>query len=154
MFRAPKAYDVQRYEAGWNKNPCTLKTLAVPVANAAFAQELIIGSFYGALQDPTIVLVNTKTRERFCLKQGESTASAIRLAEVNVGKNRKETFVQVSHAGETVKLHYDVVLAPTATTQTATPKPVTSAVGAARRLQIRPMSMPLWSDLRPQHARG
>jgi hypothetical protein len=151
-FQAPKAYEVQRYEAGWNKNPFTRKTALVPVTNAAFAQDLAIGSFYGALEDPTIVLVNTKTHERFRLRQGQSTPTGIRLAEVNVGTARKETFVQVSFAGETARLRYNegYLLQMAAASQAkppakqpVSPQPATPAVGGTRRLQTSVINMPL-----------
>lgn len=140
IFQEPKAYPVQRYEAGWNKNPFTLKTAPVVAEAAAFAQDLIIGSFYGVLENPTIVLVNTKTHERFRLKRGESTPAGIRLDEVNAGGAHKATFVQVSLGGEIVKLRYDVMLAtasqtPVAAKQPAATKPATSAPGVTRRLQ-------------------
>ena len=150
-FQAPKAYKVQRYEAGWNKNPFTRKTVPVPVTNAAFAQDLAIGSFYGALEDPTIVLVNTKTHERFRLKQGQSTSTGIRLAEVNVGTTRKETFVQVSLAGETARLRYNegyllqmaASQAKPPAKQPVSPQPATPAAGVTRRLQTSVITMPL-----------
>lgn len=107
-FEPPQAYDIGRYEAGWNKNPFTLKTAPTPVANAAFAKDLAIGTFYGSTDDPTIVLVNTKTHERLRLKQGLRTGSGITLQAVNLAVSRSEAFVEIhSSSGESALVRFD-----------------------------------------------
>src|SRR5436190_18553599 len=45
----------------------------------AFAQDLVLGSYYGAKDNPTIVLVNTRTHERMPLKKGVPTANGMTL---------------------------------------------------------------------------
>lgn len=99
LFKPPQAYDIGRYEAGWNKNPFTLKTASLPVANAMFAKDLAIGAFYGSMDDPTIVLVNTKTHERLRLKKGQRTNTGITLQVVNLGVSRSEASVEI-HSGD------------------------------------------------------
>jgi hypothetical protein len=107
-FKPPQVYDVRRYEPGWNKNPFTLKTAPASVTNATFAKDLAIGAFYGSLEDPTIVLVNTKTHERMRLKQGQRSRSGITLDEVNLGVSRGESFVEVrASGGETALVRFD-----------------------------------------------
>lgn len=106
-FQQPKAYDVQRYEAGWNKNPFTLKTAPTPVANAAFAKDLAIGAFYGAQEDPTIVLVNIKTHERIRLKKGQRTTAGITLNAVNLGISRSEATVEITSGDQAALVKFD-----------------------------------------------
>ncbi len=107
-FEPPRAYDIARYAAGWSKNPFTLKTAPTPVANAVFAKDLAIGTFYGSTDDPTIVLVNTKTHERLRLKQGQSTGSGIKLQAVNLAVSRSEAFVEIhSGSGESALVRFD-----------------------------------------------
>lgn len=107
VFQPPHAYEVSRYEAGWNKNPFTLKTAPAAILKASFAQDLAIVTHYGAVDDPTIVLANIRTQERISLKKGKPSVSGMKLEAVNIGVNRKETFVQVGLGGETARLRYD-----------------------------------------------
>lgn len=109
-FVPPQPYPVVRYETGWNKNPFMRKTTPAAVANASFAQDLAIGTYYGAVNDPTIVIVNAKTQERISLRKGETAANGMTLAEVSIGLNRKETYAQVSLAGEVARLHINEAL--------------------------------------------
>jgi len=108
VFQPPKAYDVGRYEAGWDKNPFTLKTVAAPAAvNANFASGLAIGSYYGAMEDPTVVLVNVKTHQRFRLKKGQSTDAGMTLAAVNLSFTRREAYVEVKLGDQTARVKFD-----------------------------------------------
>ncbi|MDP1589237.1 MAG: hypothetical protein Q8M07_15920 [Prosthecobacter sp.] len=144
-FEPPQAHDVRRYEAGWNKNPFTLKTAPAPVTNAAFTKDLAIGAFYGSLEDPTIVLVNTKTHERMRLKKGQRSSSGITLDEVNLGVSRGESFVEVrASGGETALVRFDEgylrQLAANAAKNTppasAPPQPSPAAAAPARSVRV------------------
>ncbi len=106
-FLPPKAYAIERYEAGWNKNPFTLKTAPALVQQASFAKDLAIASIYGERRDPTVSIVNVKTHERFLLKTGKPNAHGIELKEASVGLRRKDTVVRIAMGAELCEVHYD-----------------------------------------------
>jgi len=106
QFVPPQRYPVDRYEANWNKNPFTIKTAPVALAKASFAENLAIGSYYGATDAPTIVVVNTKTGERTPLKAG-AESNGMKLKSVSIQASRKETTAEVTCGGETAKLRFD-----------------------------------------------
>ncbi len=107
VFTPPNAYPVSRYEAGWNKNPFTLKTAPVLLESASFAKDLAIGTYYGDAADPTVVLVNTKTHERIPLRKGKPGANGMKLGEVKLGGSRKDITAEVTMGAETSQIHYD-----------------------------------------------
>lgn len=107
VFTPPVAYPADRYEAMWGKNPFTLKTAPAVVENVSFAKDLAIGSHYGDTENPTIVIVNTKTHERTRLRKGETSANGMKLAGVKIGATRKETTVEVTLGSETTELSYN-----------------------------------------------
>ncbi|WP_395735572.1 hypothetical protein [Prosthecobacter sp.] len=106
-FAPPAAYPLDRYEAGWNKNPFTLKTAPVVAATASFAADLAIGSFYGAEEDPTVVIVNTKTNQRIPLKKGVVHSSGMKLNSISYGSSRKDVAADVTLGPETATLHFN-----------------------------------------------
>lgn len=154
-FAPPQPHPVARYEAGWKKNPFMRKTAPAAVANAAFAQDLAIGTYFGAVNDPTIVIVNTKTQERIKLRKGETAANGMTLAEVSIGLNRKETFAQVSMAGEVARLHINEALlqqittaaAPTNAKPVPGPKTPAQPAAAAQRFQSATIKLPILPKL-------
>lgn len=107
VFTPPKAYLVDRYEAGWNKNPFTLKTAPAAVEKVSFAKDFAIGAYYGDSENPTVIIVNTKTHDRFKLKNGEPAANGMLLKSVNFGSTRNKTTAQVRLGAETSELHFD-----------------------------------------------
>ncbi|WP_397379774.1 hypothetical protein [Prosthecobacter sp.] len=107
IFQPPVPHDVQRYEAGWNKNPFTLKTVAPVVEQASFAADLTIGTYFGDSADPTIIIVNTKTNERISLKQGQPAANGMKLSSVKLGTSRKDMVAQVTLGTETAAIRYN-----------------------------------------------
>ncbi len=107
VFTAPTSYPVERYEAGWNKNPFTLKTATIALEAASFAKELVIGSYYGDASNPTVVLINTKTQERIRLKKAQPASNGMKLESVKLGGARKEIFAEVTLGSETSKIHFD-----------------------------------------------
>jgi hypothetical protein len=107
IFQPPVPHDVQRYEAGWNKNPFTLKTVAPVVEQVSFATELTIGTYFGDSADPTIIIVNTKTNERISLKQGQPAANGMKLSSVKLGTSRKDVVAHVTLGTETAAIHYN-----------------------------------------------
>ncbi|MDB6004240.1 MAG: hypothetical protein JWR15_1227, partial [Prosthecobacter sp.] len=106
-FVPPQAYPVSRYEAGWNKNPFTLKTAPVVAASASFAADLAIGAYFGDAANPTVVVVNTKTGERTQLKKGKPAANGMTLVDVTVGSGRKDVAADVTLGKETAKLQFN-----------------------------------------------
>ncbi len=106
-FLPPRAYAAERYEAGWNKNPFTLKTAPALVPQASFAKDFAIASIYGERRDPTVSIVNVKTHERFLLKAGKPNAHGIELKETSVGIRRKDTVVRIAKGDELCEVHYD-----------------------------------------------
>jgi hypothetical protein len=107
IFQPPVPHDVQRYEAGWNKNPFTLKTVAPVVEQVSFAADLTIGTYFGDSADPTIIIVNTKTNERISLKQGQPAANGMKLSSVKLGTSRKDVVAQVTLGTETAAIRYN-----------------------------------------------
>lgn len=107
IFQPPVPHDVQRYEAGWNKNPFTLKTVAPVVEQVSFAADLTIGTYFGDSADPTIIIVNTKTNERISLKQGQPAANGMKLSSVKLGTSRKDMVAQVTLGTETADIRYN-----------------------------------------------
>ena len=107
VFTPPTSYPVERYEAGWNKNPFTLKTAVIALEAASFAKELVIGSYYGDASNPTVVLINTKTQERIRLKNAQPASNGMKLESVKLDGARKENFAEVTLGSETSKIHFD-----------------------------------------------
>jgi hypothetical protein len=106
-FTPPQAYPVDRYEAGWNKNPFTLKTAPVALEKESALQDLAIGSLYGQRADPIVAVVNTKTGQRTRLKTGETAQNGMLLKSVSVKDTQKETSAEVVLNGETAILKFD-----------------------------------------------
>lgn len=107
IFQPPVLHDLQRYEAGWNKNPFTLKTVPQVVESVSFARDLAIGTYYGDSTDPTIIIVNTKTNERIPLKQNQPSANGMKLGKVTLGAGRKDVVAEVTLATEKAAIRYD-----------------------------------------------
>ncbi|MEZ5385121.1 MAG: hypothetical protein R3F13_06360 [Prosthecobacter sp.] len=135
----PEAYPVARYEAGWNKNPFTLKTAPAPVQGKSFAQDLALAGISGDTANPTVTIVNVKTHERIRLRKDRPADNGMVLAEVTKGATRKDSVVQLSLGSETSEVHYDSnYLKQMAAT--ATPAAAVPAVGGGKIPipQIRP----------------
>lgn len=119
VFQPPVPHDVQRYEAGWNKNPFTLKTLPPVVESVSFAADLAIATYYGDSAAPTIIIVNTKTTERTSLKQGQPAPNGMQLRSVKLGSSHKDLVVEVTLGSETAAIRYnDSYLKQMATAET------------------------------------
>ena len=106
-FIAPKAYPIERYEAGWNKNPFTLKTAPPVVEQESFAKDLAIGSYYGDAKNPTVVVVNTKTSERITLKKTQPASNGMQLKNIRLGASRKEIVAEVTLGTQTSEVRYN-----------------------------------------------
>lgn len=128
VFTPPQAYPASRYEAGWSKNPFTLKTLAPIAAQDSFARDLAIGAHYGAADNPTVVIVNTKTNERIPLRKDQPAPGGMRLKSVRLSSTRNECQAEVVLGAEAAVLTYDSKylgqLAATETTRLAAAKPI------------------------------
>jgi hypothetical protein len=106
-FVAPRAYPLERYEAQWSKNPFTLKTAPVALARVSFAEDLAIGSYYGAKENPTVVIVNVKTKKRWPLKKGQTAENGMMLTDVSITSSRRDTMARVKLNAETAELRFD-----------------------------------------------
>lgn len=106
-FQPPVSYEAERYKAGWNKNPFTLKTAHQVLETVSFARDLAIGTYFGDYADPTIIIVNTKTNERIRLKQDQPSATGMKLGKVTLGGSRKDLRVEVTLGAETAVIRYD-----------------------------------------------
>jgi hypothetical protein len=106
-FTPPQAYALDRYEEGWNKNPFTLKTAPVALVQRSFAEDMAIGSFYGTKDNPTIVVVNTKTRKRWPIKKGQTAENGMTLDSWSISASRRETSAVVKLNGEKAELRFD-----------------------------------------------
>ena len=106
-FVAPKAYPIERYEAGWNKNPFTLKTAPVVAEHDSFAKDLAIGAYYGDAKDPTVVVVNIKTGERIRLKKMQPAANGMQLKNMTLGTSRKEIVAEVTLGAQTSEVRFN-----------------------------------------------
>jgi hypothetical protein len=125
VFTPPQAYPVDRYEAGWGRNPFTLKTAPVIVENASFAKDLAIAGISGDTANPTVTVVNIKTHERFRLKLGQPGANGMLLKHVKRAESRKDSVVEITLGSETSKLQYDnSYLKQVAATSTAKAAPL------------------------------
>ena len=106
-FSTPRAHPLERYESGWKKNPFTLKTAPLPIEVQSFAKDLAIGSMYQVGTATTVVVVNTKTRERTILRNGESAGNGMRVKLASIKDTRKESSAIVQLGGEEATLRYD-----------------------------------------------
>ena len=138
-FTPPKAYPVSRYEAGWSKNPFTLKTAPAVVASVSFAKDLAIAGISGDTGNPTVTIVNTKTHERFRLKLGQPGDNGMLLRDVKRAATRKDSFAEVVLGGETSKLTYDNSYLTQVASSSAARAPAPGAPNAPNlRLPIQP----------------
>jgi hypothetical protein len=106
-FTPPHAYPVDRYETGWNRNPFTLKTAPVAVAKTSFATDLAIGSYFGSKDNPTVVVVNTKTGERTSLRLADATPDGLCLKTLTIKPSRKDVVAEVTLGGESAILRFN-----------------------------------------------
>jgi hypothetical protein len=138
-FAPPQAYPASRYEAGWSKNPFTLKTVAPIAAQDSFARDLAIGAHYGAADNPTIVVVNTKTNERILLRKDQPAPGGMRLKSVHLSSTRTECRAEVEQGAEAVELTYDLnYLAQVSASQTSRQAAAKPAAGTAKKATVRP----------------
>lgn len=107
-WQPPQAFPEERYEQGWQKNPFTLKTAPVPVQRESFAKDLAIGSMYDDAEGITsVVVVNTKTRERIRYRGQEPGPQGHKIVEAVIGDTRKDSFAVLMLGGEKATLRYD-----------------------------------------------
>lgn len=133
IFTPPQAYPASRYEAGWSKKPFNLKTIAPIAAQNSFARDLAIGAHYGAADNPTVVIVNTKTRERILLRRDQPAPGGMRLKSVRLSSTRGECQAEVVFGAEAALLTYDSQylgqLAASETSRRAAAKPAAAPPG-------------------------
>jgi hypothetical protein len=134
-FVPPQAYPAERYEQGWQKNPFTLKTAPPPVQRDSFAKDLALGSISGTSDNPTVVLVNTKTRERTPIRGFDDESNGMKIVAVQSEGARKDRYVEVEMAGEKAQIHFDETMIKTAsaTAQAGQPNPGAPNTGGMRQ---------------------
>ncbi len=106
-FTEPQAHPVNRYEAGWKKNPFTLKTAPVAVNKESFAKDLALAGWRQAGDDTTVILVNIKTREYSRLKNQEPATDGTKVKAAHLMDRRADTFVELERNSETAVVRYD-----------------------------------------------
>jgi len=123
QFTEPQAHPVSRYEAGWQKNPFTLKTAPVAVAKESFAKDLALAGWRQAGDDITVILVNTKTREYSRLKNQEAAADGTKVKTAHLEDRHSDTFVELERNSETAVVRYDEAFLRQMSAQGAAAKP-------------------------------
>jgi hypothetical protein len=106
-YAPPRAHPVERYQQGWRKNPFALKTAPAVQEEVSFARDLVIAGYFGAAEDPSVVIVNTKTRERMLLKKSVTASNGMILHSITFTDSRKETMAEVTLNGATAVLRFD-----------------------------------------------
>ena len=140
VFTPPQAYPAARYEAGWNKNPFTLKTAPPMAAQDSFARDLAIGSHYGAADNPTVVIVNTKTNERILLRKDQPAQSGMILKTVHLSSTRSECHVEVLLGAEAAVLKYDATyLGNVAATEAGRAATKPAAAPGGKEIRLPPL---------------
>lgn len=100
----PWKHDWERYESSFERNPFTSRTLpeAADVGLADFA----LVSYYGALENPTLVVANVKTNERFRLKIGEVAPAGFVIRSCRLTGTAEERCVEVTKDGLKSKIKF------------------------------------------------
>jgi hypothetical protein len=106
-FTPPQAYPVSRYEAGWQKNPFTLKTAPPAVQKESFAKDLVLGSVYKIGDSTKVVVVNTKTRARTPLLDDIADPSGMKVKSVHLENTTKETYAELELGADSAVVRYD-----------------------------------------------
>ena len=106
-FTPPQAHPVSRYEAGWQKNPFTLKTAPIAVQKESFAKDLALAGWRQAGDDSIVILVNTKTREYSRLKNDEPGPDGTKVKEAHLEDRNSNTFVKLERGNETADVRFD-----------------------------------------------
>jgi len=106
-FVPPQAYSIDRYEAGWQKNPFTLKTALPTPTRDSFAKDLVLGSVSKIDGSTSVVLINAKTRARIHLDDAKASPSGIQVTSVHFAEKRKDISVELAMGGDTATVRYD-----------------------------------------------
>lgn len=149
-FAPPQAHPVERYQAGWKKNPFTRKTAPVAVTRESFAKDLALAGWRQAGDDTIVILVNTRTREYSRLRNNEATTDGVKVKQAELRDRRADTFVVLERGGETAVVRYNegflrqaAAQQPlAAATPTQTPQVVAGQPGVAGMLAPRPGASP------------
>ena len=107
MQAIPQAYALERYESGWNTNPFTLKTAPVAVKKESFAKDLALGSMFKLDDVTTVVLVNTKTRDRIKIVSDQVSSEGYRIKSATILDSRKDSYAEIEKGGEIAVMRYD-----------------------------------------------
>lgn len=100
-FAEPKPHPISRYEAGWEKNPFTLKTAPPAIIKESFAKDLALAGLLRAGDDVIVRLVNTKTRDITRLKNNEPGPGGIRVKSAHFEGRQGDMFVELERDKET-----------------------------------------------------
>ncbi|MBL9132359.1 MAG: hypothetical protein JNG86_14235 [Verrucomicrobiaceae bacterium] len=108
VFEQPKKYGIERYMAGWERNPFSTPTPpAPPAAVESVFKEMAYTSIYGPVDNPTFTVVDKRTHERFKLTLNEpDKKKGIVLKNFSLGTTRKDATLEVALGTETATLKY------------------------------------------------
>jgi hypothetical protein len=85
-----------------------LKTAPVAVQRESFAKDLALGSMYDDPEGiPSVVVVNTKTRERTRLRGQEPSPQGMHVQEAVIADTRRDSYAVVVMGSEKATLRYD-----------------------------------------------
>lgn len=101
----PRKHEWERYEPNFARNPFVARTLPTMVADVGLADFALVG-YYGALENPTLVVANIKTHERFRLKIGEEAPAGFVIRSFQLAGSAEEKFVEVSRDGQQSRLAF------------------------------------------------
>jgi hypothetical protein len=109
LFEPPVPYSSSRYQARWqaDQNPFNRETAPTVIDRKSFAEDLAIASYFGSKDNPTLVIVNTKTRDRVSLRKGVAAGNGITLESISLAPVRSQVTAEVSLGGEKATLKYD-----------------------------------------------
>jgi hypothetical protein len=99
-FAEPKPHPISRYEAGWEKNPFTLKTAPPAIIKESFAKDIALAGWRQAGDDVIVKLVNTKTKEYSSLKNNEPGPDGTRVKSAHLEGRQADMFVELERDKE------------------------------------------------------
>lgn len=103
----PKAYQANRYESAWEKNPFLLKTKGPEIQTTSWAQDWALAGMFNNGGRIRVSLVNKQTGEYKNITSFGDPDPEFRLVEANFDRDRSEAFVKVAKGSDEQVLKYD-----------------------------------------------
>lgn len=125
VFEPPKKYGIERYMAGWERNPFATPTPpSAPAAVESVFKDLAYTSVYGPQDNPTFTVVNTRTHERYKVTLNTPDKKlGLMLKSFQLGSTRKDASLEVALGSETATLKYAADYAKQAAAQPGAARP-------------------------------